>query len=154
MIVRNFKEIRRDGKTIAENMTTGQMIALGWSPDKVSSAQWEFDGHVVEYRTEHSILCKIVEGRELVAVIEKLDDEGLTGKLLIINADGSCRHVIPNVQRIGGKDESGKFCWFETVASKVLGRFAAAFRRNSDSSMFLLEINGMNGSTVQEHPMR
>lgn len=153
-MIQNFKKIRRDGKVIEESMKAKDMIALGWSPDKVLAVQWDDESRPVCIRSNFGILAKIISGRESIAVIEECDKTGQHSTLSIINTDGSLRLRLPNIQVIRNKDEIGEFCWFEPQRVNSPNVFGVVFSLTSDNSMFQLDIDAGNGAIVGVYPMQ
>lgn len=152
MTINQFKEIRRDGKIIDESMKAEDIFALG-SPEKIIEIQWHNGSQPVSIRDAYGILAKVVPGREFVAT-NGHDESGQHRTLSIINADGSRRLQLSNIQEIRGKVEVGEFCWFEPARIESPNIFGVVFSRISDNSMFHLDINAFNGSVVGVYPMR
>jgi hypothetical protein len=154
IIIQNFKEMRRDGKVIDENLTTAQLLSLGWAPEKVNRIEWEYHGQPVVVPVPHSMISRVVPERDAVMVIEKLDDTGFRNRLLVLNADGSVRLTIPNEQLIKGRPVHGEFGWFEPARVSGLPSLGIVFQPDNDSSMYVLDVDASNGTTLGVYPTR
>ncbi|MHB0991234.1 MAG: hypothetical protein ACYC3O_11795 [Burkholderiales bacterium] len=150
--IQQFREIRRDGKVIDESMKAEDIFALG-STEKVIEVQWHNGSQPVSIRNVYGVLAKVVPGREFVATNEH-DESGQHRMLSIINADGSRRLQLPNIQKIRANDEAGEFCWFEPPRIESPNVFGVVFSCSSDNSMFQLDIDAINGAVVGVYPMR
>ena len=151
--IRNFQKIRRDGQVIDEQMTTAQIFALG-TPQKVTTVQWEYGGHPVVRRSQHGMLSKVLSGRDLVVILEGLDDSDSRSTLFVLNADGSLRLNVPNEQTINGKKERGEFRWFESARKSGVNWFGIVFEPAGRNGMFQLDIDGTTGRVVDVYPIR
>ena len=154
MTIQNFKKIRRDGKVIDESMRAKDMVALGWSPDKVLEIRWNNGSQFISFKTRYGVLGIVVPGRETIAVIEENDESGQYHTLSVINADGSKRMELSNVQKVFDKDEVGEFLWFESARVASPNIFGVIFRRSSDNLMYQLDIDALNGNVVGTCPVR
>lgn len=145
--IQSLKKIRRDGQVIEENMTFEQIFALG-TPEKVNTIQWEYGGRVVAWRTQHSMLATVLPGRNLICVIEELDDSGTRSTLSVVNGDGSLRAIVSNQQILRGRRERGQYRWFESARKSGPNHFGVIFRRDVSNYDFHLDIDGATGTVI------
>lgn len=150
--IKNFKEIRRDRKVIYESMKVEDIFALG-PAEKIVEIQWHNGPHLVSLASHYGILARVVAGRDFVAANE-YDESGRKRILSILNADGSRRFQLSNIQSVRGKNEAGDFRWFEPPGTDVPDIFGVVFNRTSDDSMFQLDIDASSGVVVGVYPMR
>lgn len=153
-MISNFKEIRRDEKVIPESLTVDDMAALGWSPEKVTTITWDNDGKAVELHARHGSLSKVLPDREGIAYIENEDEAGICSTLSMLNADGSVRFSVPNMQVIKGNLETGTYSWYEPARSKLTVCLGVVFRLARNEALFQVDIDVHNGSTVAVYPLR
>lgn len=151
--VENFVEIRRDGKTIPESMSVDEMIAQGWSAEKVIEARWLFDGQPVSLANEHGLLAEVTPRRDGVAVLRNSGDEQVPGTLEVVNADGTSRLVIGNHQQINGRDYGGAFGWLERARVVAPNAFGAVFRAEN-GAMWQLDIDANTGQVLGVYETR
>lgn len=149
--ISNFMKIRRDGKIIPEEMTLEQLEDIGWAPDKITRVQWDYEGRRIELNDPDGsgLYVEVIDDRTAVAV--NMDEY-----ISIIDADGSLRLRVPNVQNIGGKELKGKFAWFGEVESGMTHCFAVVFevppvKWDEGSDFYLLHIDSMNGKLLKWH---
>lgn len=154
MTIKDFRKIRRDGKVIDESMRAIDMVALGWTPDKVLEIQWNNDSKLISFKARYGVLGMVIPGREAVAVIEENDESGQRNTLSVINVDGSRRMQFSNIQKLQGEDEMGQFCWFEPARIALSNVFGVIFNRASDNLMFHLDIDASDGNVVGVYPVR
>lgn len=150
--IQQFKEVRRDGKVIDESMTVEDVFALG-PPEKIIEVQWYDGSERISIRNAFAVLAQVVPGGEFVAANE-YDELGQHRALSIINADGSRRLQLSNVQKIRANDEAGEFCWFESPRIQSPNVFGVVFSCSRDNSMFQLDIDAIDGSVVGVYPLR
>jgi hypothetical protein len=150
--IQQFKEIRRDGEIIDESMKAQDIFALG-PTEKVIEVQWHNGSQPVSVRDAYGVLAKVVPGREFVAT-NGHDKSGQHRELSIINADGSRRLQLSNIQQIRANDEVGEFCWFESPRTQSPNVFGVVFSCSGDNSMFQMDIDATDGSVVGVYPMR
>lgn len=153
MSIHNFMEIRRDGKVIDESMSAEDVFALG-NPEKIVEVKWRDDARLVSIHDDLGMLAKVVPGRNFVAINGHDEPSSQCRKLFIMNADGSKRLQLSNVQNIRGANESGKFCWFEPSRTESSDVFGVVFNVASDDSMFQLDIDATSGAIVGTYPVR
>jgi hypothetical protein len=144
----SFRQIRRDGNVIDEGMAIDRMISLGWGPARISSIQWENNGHLVARDFQFGVLPKLLPSREAIAALVSRNEEQLSDELIVINSDGSDRFCIPNTQTIDGGQTEGVFCWFELSKDAGQSSFGAVFRSDADGSMFQFDINAATGGVI------
>ena len=152
--IQNFREIRRDGRVIPEGMSVEAIARLGSTPVKIAALAWDSDAGGVELKAKHGILSLVLPKRDGVAVIEKTEEAGFVGSLYVVNADGSKRLAVSNLQRINGSDESGQFRWLEKPRGASPNSFGAVFELDRDHSQFRLDIDVVSGATVGVYEMR
>jgi hypothetical protein len=143
-IVEDFLEVRRDGKIIPETMTVEQMVAQGWSSERIVQIRWRFDDRDVSLANEHGLLTQVTPRRDGVVVIG--NQQGGPSTLAVINGDGSTRLVIDNQQRINGRQEAGVFSWFEPCRTVGANCFGAVFR--TQSAMYQVDIDADTGHVL------
>ena len=154
MTIQNFKEIRRDGKVIDESMTLEYMLGLGWTPNIISKVQWDNNSQPVELSSKYGVKAKVTPTRDAIVALESLDEKSMNTCLSIINADGTLRCKIPNTQLIRGRNESGRFVWFEPARSNLKNCFGAVFTVDPDNLLFQIDIDENNGGVVGTYPIR
>jgi len=152
MTIKQFIEIRQDGKVIDETMKSEDIFALG-STEKIIEVQWSNGSQSVSLRDTHGVLAKVVPGRNFVAT-NGHDESGQHRIFSVINADGSPHLQLPNIQAIHGKNEEGEFCWFEPPRVESPNVFGVVFNRASDNSMFQLDIDAASGNVLGVFPIR
>lgn len=154
--LKNLKVHRSDGHVIDSPVTPENLRALGLQPAKTIAVQWDFDGRTVVYRAAISMLTRLAEGGELVAVIEESGAQGVPAMLSVINGDGSLRLVVPNDQVINGLTQRGEFCWFEPPRRQAPGSVGVVFRISETSSndIFQLDIDSASGRTLNVYETR
>jgi hypothetical protein len=150
--ITQFKEIRRDGKVIVESMTLEDVVALG-ATEKVVEAQWQSGGQTVSIKDSHGLLAKVVAGHAYVAV-NAHDAAGQHRVLSILNADGSVRWHVPNMQSVRGQAEVGEFRWFEAPRQAAAQLLGVVFHCTVDSAMFQLDIDADSGQVTGVFAMR
>lgn len=152
--VRSFKEIRQDGKVIDEHMSTDEIVALEWAPEKIVRIEWFNDGKKVQLENKKGILAELLPDRSGVAVLMKDENCENAPKFLILNSDKTVRSHVENTQEIFGCKAEGSFVWFEPSRQSDVSSIGVIFRRSNDNQMFHLDVSSVDGRVLNTYPVR
>jgi len=150
--IQKFKEIRQDGNVIDESMTVEEIFSLG-SPRIIIEIRWIYQSKLITVFDAFGMLAKVVCGGEFI-VVNGHSESGEDRELLVINADGTRRFKLSNIQMINGKSELGEFRWFEAPRVDAINVFGVVFNRASDNSMFQLDVDAKNGNVIGVYSVR
>ena len=128
-------------------MTAGNMVALGWSPEKVISINWLSNNLPTTWQSPQGVLAIVIPGRNFLAAIEDLDDTGMHSRLSIIDPNGGMHLSIPNCQIINGMRMIGKFRWFEPTSPIVPDNFGVIFEVDRGAT-YKLDISAPDARVV------
>ena len=142
--VTNFRQTRRDGKVIEEQMSVEDILCLGWKPDKIVHIEWKFDGRAVNLDFPRGVLAEVLPSRYAV-VFRPHSGE----MLLVFNSDGTERLRVTEIESKDGKMVSGTFEWFELPRSGVATNIGVVYRRADNGHLFETEIDTSTGKAVQ-----
>jgi hypothetical protein len=149
--IEEFRKIRRGGKVIAEGMTVEQIAALG-PIEKTVEVRWNNLGSSVLLTSPNGIWAIVVPGRNFVAAILATDVTTRENELVVFNADGSRRFVIPSIQSINGTNMRGSFDWFEVLSTTPRDTFSVIFQ--ADRFTRRLDIDAVDGKITGMHQAR
>ncbi|MRD46308.1 hypothetical protein GHT07_03395 [Caenimonas koreensis DSM 17982] len=145
--IRQFVEIREDGRLKPETMTVDEFVAQGVSPKRVVQARWEFDGRTVLIANRFGMHAQVLPERDGVVALYDHGNNPPTCELRVVNGDGSLRMVINNRVHINGSDCPGIFSWFSPPLLSAPGAFGAIFSADS-GSMWHLDIDANDGRVL------
>ncbi|MFM2483470.1 hypothetical protein [Celerinatantimonas sp. YJH-8] len=150
-VIKNFRQIRRDGKIIEESMSLDKIISLGWGVEKVIELQWNAgDENISTFKGKYALLGEVVPNRKAVAVLNFLDEKCLNSSLSILDINGKEKIRIENEIFIQGERREGKFSWFSKPKNVLPSIIGVVFELSSDHSMYLIDIDTDTGGFVGE----
>lgn len=152
--IKNFKEIRLDGKIIDESMSIDDLIKLGWTPEKIVEIQWHSNGDAVSICDTYGLLAIVVPSKDSVAVIKHNSNINPEKNLLILNSDGAIKFTLSNTQKIKNNDEVGKFAWFEPARIKSPHLFGVIFEIIDKNQMFQFDVDSNTGEIAATYPLQ
>lgn len=147
-MISHLQEIRADGKVIDETMDFDRMSTLGWAPCRVTKLRWQNDGRQVEVRREAGVVVqRLHSGRFLPALVTMAIDSPAS-RLCVLNADGSLRLDVPDVQLLAGHAERGAFGWFEKPPAESGNVFRVVFEVARNQAQFAIDIDAESGRVL------
>ncbi|WP_146022406.1 hypothetical protein [Pseudomonas sp. FW305-70] len=150
----SFKQFRSDGNIIGEDMTVEMMIGLGWQPSTITQLNWICNGQLVSKCFQFGVLPKLLPSRSAIVALVSKNEEQSQEELIVINADGSDKFRISNIQDIAGRQREGVFCWFEPPRNTSQSSFGAVFRSIEDGAMFQVDIDAVTGQVINTYKLQ
>lgn len=157
--VQDFCKIRRDGRVIEEDMTLERRHELGWPVSKITRIEWRCDGNTISLEDPRGLTSVILPDRSGVVLMlhtAQSSDEVLG----VVNADGTSRFCLGNVQEINGEKFTGKYRWFQPTRINKPTVFGVVFGYTIKSQEFImhpdvhLDVDAMTGEIISSHPTR
>jgi hypothetical protein len=146
-LINQLKELRQDGRVIDENMTFDVMVEQGWEPSLVIEVQWQHDGKTVRFRHPKGVSVHVVSDRSCAALLLPRSTEPDAGEdFMVVNADGSLRYQVSEVQTLNGRRETGRFEWFEDTDRPDI--LQCMFRVDRNQAMFALDMELSTGKIL------
>jgi hypothetical protein len=143
--ITHFREIRRDGKVIDENMSVDKLWAEGWKPEIVTSVQWRLEDQLIELHFPSGVLARPLRDRSAVVILSPILGSSLARELWVVNPNGTKRLSISNTQTVNGVIMVGTFEWIGDPRSHSPVTFGAMFQNSADSEMYELDIDATTG---------
>ncbi len=153
-MIRGFECVRADGRVIDESMTLDRMIDLGWIPNKVVQVCWRWKAQRLCLANHFGLLAMVVPDRQRLAVLWNHDAQGQDATLYVVEGDNQRLTKVPNEVVIKGKAETVTYSWLERSENESLSAFTCICIRRRDQSMYRVEIDARNATTLSVTPSR
>jgi hypothetical protein len=152
-LIQNLRLLRRDGHHLPETGRAAYLARHGLKIDKVVEAHWEADGIARSIRHEQGIGVRVVSGRQFLDVIFDHGQDLHDSRLAVVNADGSIRFVVANLQQINGAPAAGFFRWTENAVPDARDAFSGMFE-HPNGEMFRIVIDAVGGEVLSVRKTR
>ena len=146
-MIENFTKTTRSGLKLKENEDLPPGFFSKYGPQNIIKLEWVSNGKNIslEYR---SMLSFVIPNRKMIALIIEKKEPEIDSELSIYNEDGTKRLTIPNTQKIKNINREGVFLWFEPSHNTSLNCFRVAFSLKRENSIYLLEIDSLDGKII------